>query len=70
MLLQVFSSIETQALDAGTGQVHVVLPFSLQAAILGRLGVDKLLAVRRVELSGEGALVGLRHTGAVQSVGP
>lgn len=65
MLLQVFSSIETQALDAGTGQVHVVLPFSLQASILGRLGVDKLLAVGRVELSGEGALVGLGHTGAV-----
>lgn len=70
VLLQVFGSIQTQALDARSGQVHVVLPLGLQASILGRLGVDKLLAVRRVELSGEGALVGLRHAGAIQSVGP
>lgn len=70
VLLQVFSSIQTQALDAGSGQVHVVLPLRLQAPVLGRLGVDKLLAVWRVELPREGALVGLGHTGAVQSVGP
>lgn len=70
VLLQVLGSIQPQALDAGSGQVHVVLPLGLQASILGRLGVDKLLAVGRVELSGEGALVGLRHAGAVQSVGP
>ena len=70
MLLQVFGGVQTQALDAGSSQIHVVLPLGLQASILRRLGVDKLLAVRRVELSGEGALVGLRHAGAIQSVGP
>lgn len=65
VLLQILSSIKTQALNAGSCQIHVILPLSLQAPILGRLRVDKLLAVRCVELSSEGALVGLRHTGAV-----
>lgn len=70
MLLQILRSVQPQALNAGTCQVHVVLPLSLQAPILGGFGVDKLLAVRCVELSSEGTLVGLRHTGAVKSVRP
>lgn len=65
VLLQVFGSVQPQALDARPCQIHVVLPLSLQPSILGRLGVDELLAVRCVELSSEGALVGLRHAGAV-----
>jgi len=59
VLLQIFCSVQTQALDAGSCQIHVVLPLSLQAPILGGLGVDKLLAVWCVELPSEGALVGL-----------
>lgn len=59
VLLQILSSVQTKALNAGTRQIHVILPLSLQAPILGRLGVNKLLAVWCVELSGKGALVGL-----------
>lgn len=59
VLLQILSSVQTQALNAGSCQIHVVLPLGLQAPILGRLGVDELLAVWCVELSSEGALVGL-----------
>lgn len=59
VLLQILSSVQTQALNAGSCQIHVILPLRLQAPILRRLGVDKLLAVWCVELSGEGALVGL-----------
>lgn len=59
VLLQILGSVQTQALDAGSSQIHVVLPLSLQAPILGGLGVDKLLAVWCVELPSEGALVGL-----------
>lgn len=70
MLLQILRSVQPQALNAGTCQVHVVLPLSLQAPILGGFGVDKLLAVWCVELSSEGTLVGLGHTGAVKSVRP
>lgn len=65
VLLQILRSVQTQALNARPGQINVILPLGLQASILGRLGVDELLAVRRVELSGEGALVGLGHAGAV-----
>lgn len=70
VLLQVLGGVEAQALDARARQVHVVLPLGLEAAVLGGLGVDKLLAVGRVELPGEGALVGLGHAGAVQGVRP
>lgn len=59
MLLQILGRVQPQALDAGASQIHVVLPLGLQTAVLGGLGVNKLLAVRCVELSGEGALVGL-----------
>lgn len=59
VLLQILSCVQTQALDAGSCQINIVLPLSLQAPILGRLGVDKLLAVWCVQLSSEGALVGL-----------
>jgi len=65
VLLQILRSVQTQALNARPGQINVILPLGLQASILGRLGVDELLAVRRVELSGKGALVGLGHAGAV-----
>lgn len=65
MLLQVFGSVQPQALNARPRQVDVVLPLSLQTPILGGLGVDELLAVRSVELPGEGALVGLGDAGAV-----
>lgn len=70
VLLQVLGGVQAQALDAGARQVHVVLPLRLEAAVLRRLGVDELLAVGRVELAGEGALVGFGHAGAVEGVGP
>lgn len=59
MLLQILGGVQAQALNAGASQIHVVLPLGLQTPVLGGLGVNELLAVRRVELAGEGALVGL-----------
>lgn len=70
VLLQVLGGVQAQALDARARQVHVVLPLGFEAAVLGGLGVHKLLAVGRVELPREGALVGLGHASAVQSVRP
>lgn len=70
VLLQIFRGVQTQALNARASQVHIVLPLGLQAPILRGLGVDKLLAVWRVHLAGEGALVRLGHAGAVQGVWP
>lgn len=37
VLLQILSSVQTQALNAGSGQIHIVLPLGLQATILGGL---------------------------------
>lgn len=68
VLLQVLGSVQTQPLDAGPGQVHVVLPLRLEATVLRGLGVHKLLAVGCVDLPGEGALVGFGHAGAVEGV--
>lgn len=57
-------------LDPGPGQVHVGLPLGLHLPVLRRLRVDELLAVRGVQLPGDGALKGLRGAGAVQGVRP
>lgn len=65
VLLQILCSVQTQALNARSSQIHIVLPLCLQPPILGGLGVDKLLAVWCVQLSSEGALVGFGHAGAV-----
>lgn len=59
VLLQILCSIQPQPLNARSCEVNVVLPLCLQTAVLRGLGVDELLAVWRVELSGEGTLVGL-----------
>ncbi|KAG7228348.1 hypothetical protein INR49_009212 [Caranx melampygus] len=55
-LVVILGSVQTQALNAGSCQIHVILPLRLQAPILRGLGVDKLLAVWCVELSSKGAL--------------
>lgn len=57
-------------LNPGPGQVHVGLPLGLHLPVLRRLGVDKLLAVGRAQLPGDGALEGLGGAGAVQGVRP
>lgn len=57
-------------LNPRPGQVHVRLPLGFHLAVLGRLGVDKLLAVGRVQLPGDCALEGLGRAGAVQGVRP
>lgn len=70
VLLDVPRSVEAQPLNPRPGQVHVRLPLGFHLAVLGRLGVDKLLAVGRVQLPGDCALEGLGRAGAVQGVRP
>lgn len=70
VFFQVFSCIQAQSLDTGASQVHIVFPFRLQPPILRRLGVNKLLAVGRVDFSCKRALVGFGHACAIQCMGP
>lgn len=57
-------------LNPRPGQVHVGLPLRLHLAVLRRLGVDELLAVRGVQLPGDRALERLGGAGAVEGVRP
>lgn len=70
MFLKVFSCVQTKSLNARAGQVHVVLPLGLQSTVLRRLGMNKLLAVGRVDLPSKCALIGFRHTCAIKSMRP
>lgn len=70
VFFKVFSSVETQSLNARTGQVHIVFPLCLQSTVLRRFGMNKLLAVRGVNFPCKCALIGFGHTRAVQSMRP
>lgn len=70
VFFKVFSSVETQSLNARTGQVHIVFPLCLQSTVLRRFGMNKLLAVRGVNFPCKRALIGFGHTRAVQSMRP